>query len=78
MKKRIGLIGLGDIAQKVYLPILAQHEAGQLLQASGTLSSAAASAQTPESCSIRADLVLPSHALIEQLLSSRINGPRML
>jgi virulence factor len=26
MKKRIGIIGLGDIAQKVYLPILTKHE----------------------------------------------------
>jgi virulence factor len=26
MKKRIGIIGLGDIAQKVYLPILSKHE----------------------------------------------------
>lgn len=26
MKKRIGIMGLGDIAQKVYLPILAKHE----------------------------------------------------
>jgi virulence factor len=26
VKKRIGIIGLGDIAQKVYLPILAKHE----------------------------------------------------
>jgi virulence factor len=26
MKKRIGIIGLGDIAQKVYLPILSKHD----------------------------------------------------
>ncbi|QGQ98107.1 gfo/Idh/MocA family oxidoreductase [Paenibacillus psychroresistens] len=26
MRKRIGIIGLGDIAQKVYLPILSKHE----------------------------------------------------
>jgi virulence factor len=26
MKKRIGIIGLGDIAQKVYLPILTKHK----------------------------------------------------
>ncbi|MGO4269585.1 gfo/Idh/MocA family oxidoreductase, partial [Paenibacillus sp. TAF58] len=26
MKKRIGLIGLGDIAQKVYLPLLSTNE----------------------------------------------------
>lgn len=26
MKKRIGIIGLGDIAQKVYLPLLSQHD----------------------------------------------------
>jgi virulence factor len=26
VKKRIGMIGLGDIAQKVYLPILAKHD----------------------------------------------------
>jgi virulence factor len=26
MKKRIGIIGLGDIAQKVYLPLLSKHE----------------------------------------------------
>ncbi|RNB89755.1 hypothetical protein EDM56_11330 [Brevibacillus fluminis] len=74
-----------------------------MLWASGTLSSAAASAsfsmarqagvvehvlqtlQTPEAYSIRADPVLPSHVMVEQLLysrsaapSSRINGPKML
>ncbi|MET3291205.1 UNVERIFIED_CONTAM: hypothetical protein ABID98_003775 [Brevibacillus sp. OAP136] len=65
---------------------LKKNEAGQLLSASGTLSSAAASAsfsmarqagvvehvlqtlQTPEACSIRADPVLPSHVMVEQLL----------
>ncbi|MEX2460512.1 MAG: Gfo/Idh/MocA family oxidoreductase [Paenibacillaceae bacterium] len=26
MRKRIGIIGLGDIAQKVYLPLLSKHE----------------------------------------------------
>ncbi|MCU6790841.1 Gfo/Idh/MocA family oxidoreductase [Paenibacillus sp. WQ 127069] len=31
MKKRIGLIGLGDIAQKVYLPLLAAHEQVELI-----------------------------------------------
>jgi virulence factor len=35
MKKRIGLIGLGDIAQKVYLPLLSTHE---LVEIAGVMS----------------------------------------
>lgn len=31
MKKRIGIIGLGNIAQKVYLPLLCQHDAVEVV-----------------------------------------------
>jgi virulence factor len=42
MKKRIGIIGLGDIAQKVYLPILSRHEQVEIV---GLLSRSEATVQ---------------------------------
>jgi virulence factor len=42
MKKRIGIIGLGDIAQKVYLPILSKHEQVEIV---GLLSRSEATVQ---------------------------------